>query len=90
MSLEEDIMNLMKYELKSAELMRSIITENSQEDIETNVATVVDKLIGNIEDKRREQTVYVICLRMGESLNSPEMVKFARQRLEKFADSKGE
>lgn len=87
MTLEEDVRDMIKYELKSAELMRDILSDYSQEEIEGTVASVVDNLMVNVEDERREQTIYIICLRMGESLNSPDMVRFAKERLERFADS---
>lgn len=89
MSLDDDCRELMRLEMKAAELMQDIISDHDNGEINDSMTNVVNSLMGNLDDPNRKRIVLAICLKMGESIGSHEMVALAKGKLEELLGESG-
>lgn len=89
MSLEDKCKNLYRHELESAETLNEMVNEYSLEDIDSKMVDVGKDLISKSESAERKKTILILSYRIGETMDSGKLVKFAEVNLEEWQKEHG-
>lgn len=86
MSLDKKVKNVLKKELEASEELRDIVQNYDWDNIDREFLDIGSTLINRADDPQRKKTVLFIMARIGQSIESKEMVEFSKTHLEEWKD----
>lgn len=86
---EDVCREVFKADMKTSDLMTDLITDHEPEEIEDSVVTVVEDNMSEISDPRRQIAFLSTVRRIGQLIESKNLVQFAETRIEQWREQHG-
>lgn len=86
MTAKEDCKEVLRHELEASETLDRLTREHPWEDIDSSFVEVGAQLVSDAEDPQRKKTILIILARIGQSTESTDIVRFAKEHLEDWQD----
>lgn len=86
MSAEEEVKELLRHQLEYSEGLSELVDSHDWEEIDTALIKVCGDLVSSAESPERKKSILLITLRIGQSLESKDVVKFAKEHLEEWSE----
>lgn len=85
-STEELFADILQKEMEASEDMEELVQNHSVEDVNEAASVVVDNLLQNIEDPERKQKLFMLLVKIGQTMGSKSMVESGKEHLEEMVD----
>lgn len=88
--LRDDVQEFFKMKLESAEELDRMVNENNLVEFNEALLDVVESMLQNVKDTRREKRIYMTVGQIGEALGYKEMRQFAKEGLTRLSQGGGD
>lgn len=88
--LESLCRNYIEHELRASESLQTALEENTLGDVSEEFKVACAEMVNELDDPKRKQSVLISTFRVGEAIESQDLIMFTKEHLDEWNEKYGE